>query len=144
MSSISRRIFSSRRPGVCSAAFAWRCARRSDAILISPEPRQWSRRKRSLTRIRMIPIGRRCAGNTGSISSITAAKVSPVSKRVPCICLWRNCRPPQTARLSGRRNDLFLNDSASVDTGLGPFFRFFQKTTRRTKKHLTQAKTKHY
>ena len=82
------------------------------------------------------------AGATGSISSITAAKVSPVSKRVPCICLWRNCRPPQTARLSGRRNDLFLNDSASVDTGLGPFFRFFQKNNPENKKTFDTGKNK--
>ena len=107
MSSNSRRTFSSRRPGACSAAFAWRCARRSDAILISPVPRPWSRREKQSTRIRTIPICRRCAQNTGNVSSTTAAKVSPVSKRVPCICLWRNCRPPQTARLSGRKNDFW-------------------------------------
>ena len=118
MSSSSRRTSSSRRPGACSAAFAWRCARRSEVIPISPEPRPWSRREKQSTRIRTIPICRRCAGNTGSISSIIAAIVSPVSKRVPCICLWRNCRPPQTARPFGRNTNLLLNISVSVNTGL--------------------------
>ena len=57
--------------------------------------------------------------STGSFSSITAARVSHVSMRVPFICLWRNCRPPQTARQSGRKNESPL---VSTNTIVSPWF----------------------